>query len=133
MLEPITFDDDFGNALESLRELEASVDESVLQRRSSERARITAKVIVLPGNSSQRNQPGLDGVTGDVSLGGCLVVLAMPILSGDIFWLDFTQGKLAGLGGVLARCTRCRFISEGTFEVGFRFFNNVDVEYALSE
>ena len=134
MFEPLSLDDnEFGNALQSLRELESTVDESILQRRSSTRFEITTKLFVSAGNSSQRDELRIEGVTGDISSGGCLVVMASPILPGDVFWLDFTPGQLTALGGVFARCMRCRFIAESTFEVGFRFFTGVDIEYAMSE
>ena len=123
--------DELSNALDSLRELEQNVSEAIIQRRSSERWQVATLVTVRPGNSSERDTIAIKGVTGDVSNGGCLVLLPRPMLSGDVFWLDFSEGELREIGSVFGRCMRCRYISEGYFETGFRFFNNVDIACVL--
>lgn len=123
--------DDLSDALDSLRELEQNVSESLIRRRASERVQITTPITVRPGNASERHLLSIEGMTGDLSNGGCLVLLPQPILPGDVYWLDFVRGDLKALGAAFARCIRCRFISEGKFEVGFRFFNNIDLTCAL--
>lgn len=128
MFRQISMDDDLGSALDSLRELEQSVDESILRRRSSERIKIATRVDVQHANSSERDALHIEGLSGDISNGGCQLLLPRPILAGDIFWLDFTVGEAASLGTLFARCQRCRLISEGSFEAGFRFFTNLDLE-----
>lgn len=124
--------DEFNDALQSIEELEASISESVLRRRAATRYKLCASVVIHSGNLSERGD-GIRGVTGDVSSGGCLIIGTRAILPGDLFCLDFGGGDLADLGSVFARCLRCRFITEGRFEIGVRFLETIDVEYALHD
>jgi hypothetical protein len=126
-------DDDVTDALRSIEELEESVSEAVLRRRTSPRHKVCTKVSVNAGNPSQRTTQTFGGITGDISGGGCLVFGTQAILPGDIFWIDFSPGDAADLGGVFARCLRCRFITEGRFELGFRFLQTLDVDYVLHD
>lgn len=131
-LKPLA-DDDFTDALRSIEELEESVSEAVLRRRTSPRHKVCTKVFVSPGNPSDRDAFKFSGITGDISGGGCLVFGTRAILPGDIFWLDFSPGDAADLGSVFSRCLRCRFITEDRFELGFRFLEHVDVDYVLHD
>ena len=86
--------------------------------------------MVRPGNASERFRFSIEGLTGDISNGGCQVLLARPILPGDIYWLSFT-GTDVTIGSLLVRCTRCRMVQEDAFESGFRFFHDIDLGNAL--
>ena len=63
-------------------------------------------------------------VTGDVSEGGCGLVFPVTIRAGDVYRLEFERAKLDS-PVTFARCIRCRFVREGVFETGFRFFTPV--------
>ena len=118
------------DALEALSQLEQNTCESLVRQRASERVQIRTKVVVRPGNSSQRHELAVEGLTGDISNGGCQILTGRPVLPGDIFWLEFSDEHIA-IGSLLARCMRCRMIREDTFEVGFRFLHEIDLAGAL--
>ena len=105
----------------ALAELEQSSTENVARLRAHERLSVRIPLTVQPGNSSERVRQGLECVTADISDGGCMVLAPRPLIPGDVYWLTFDAERLA-IGSLFARCMRCRFISEDTFEVGFRFF-----------
>ncbi|MEL6497731.1 MAG: PilZ domain-containing protein [Planctomycetota bacterium] len=108
-----------------LRELEQQTPEAIRRQRSSQRQDLSIGVTVRPGNASdRRTRPDADGVTGDVSTGGCRVMMSEPMLVGDVYQLHFAKGEL-DLPIVYARCVRCRLIREDAFEAGFAFFERI--------
>ena len=119
------------SALESLSELERNTNAAVMAQRTSQRVEIQAKIVIQPGNSSERQQCRLEGVTADISDGGCMALLPQPLLVGDFYWATIQQEQL-DVGSLLARCLRCRLIREDAFEVGFRFMNDIDLNRALA-
>jgi len=118
------------DAIESLGELQENTSQAILSQRASERIKLRTKVVVRPGNASDRFRFSVEGLTGDISNGGCQVLLARPILPGDIYWLSFTETRIT-IGSLLARCTRCCMVQEEAFESGFRFFHDIDLANAL--
>lgn len=117
-------------SVELLHELERSTPEAVKRQRAHDRVTVKAKVIVQPGNRSERESRMLRGVTGDVSGGGCQVLLPEPLAVGDIYLLTFER-EVLDLGPTYARCLRVRMIREDAFEVGVKFFNEVDLASAV--
>ena len=113
-------------ALEAIAEIEQSTPENIKQMRSSARISIRAKVIAQPGNASQRNSFQSQGVLGDISHGGCLILFPDPLRVGDIYRLTFDKSVLP-VEPTFGRCLRCRLIREDAFEAGFSFFNQVDL------
>lgn len=110
-----------------LRELEQQTPEAIRRQRSSERQDISVPVGIRPGNSSDRAaKPEVQGVTGDVSTGGCRVMTAQPMLVGDVYQLHFAKGQL-DLPILYARCLRCRLVREDAFEAGFVFFEKIEL------
>ena len=127
-------DQDFfgmSDALQALSELERNTDAAILAQRSSERIDIQARIFVRPANASQRHQFTIEGVTADVSNGGCMALFSRPIMVGDMFWITFDDERLR-LGSLFARCLRCRMVREDAYETGFRFLNDVDLASALT-
>lgn len=120
------------DAIQSLGELEDNTSQAILSQRASERIKVKTKVVVRPGNASDRYRFSIEGLTGDISNGGCQILLARPILPGDIYWLSFADTHVT-LGSLLARCTRCRMVQEDAFESGFRFFHDIDLASALKD
>jgi hypothetical protein len=118
------------DALEALRELEGNTAHAILGQRASERIEVRTPVTLRPGNSSQRHEYGIQGLTGDISSGGCQILSSRPLHVGDIYWLTFSEEHLS-IGSLLARCLRTRMIREDTFESGFRFLHDVDLAGAL--
>ena len=117
------------NAMESLADLELGKSDAVKRARFSTRVRVKSKVIVQPGNSGDRLKSKVQGVTGDISAGGCQVLFPIPMRVGDIYWLTFDETTLK-LDSVFARCLRCRLIREDAYEAGFKFFEPIDVSNA---
>ena len=117
-------------ALEALADLERNTRQSVARQRAHERLELRAAVSVRPGNSSERHRLVVEGMTSDVSAGGCLLLLSRPLPPGDIYWLSFDESQLA-LAPRLARCVRCRMVDETTFETSLAFFQEVDLAAAL--
>jgi hypothetical protein len=118
------------DAFELLEELELNTPEAIRAARSSERVAIRVPLIVQPGNSSEIRSLKVKGVTGDISSGGCQVLLPTPLGVGDVFRLSFDQ-KILRVPVVFARCLRCRLIREDAFESGFAFFTEIDLASAI--
>jgi hypothetical protein len=118
--------------LEALNELAENTSEAIVRQRASERLEIRTKVVIAPGNSGQRHEFAAEGLTADLSCGGCKILVGRPVAVGDIYWLAFSDDHLA-IGSVLARCLRCAMVREGAFEAGFRFFHEVDLASALRQ
>jgi len=116
-------------ALDSLADLERNKSDEVKRARSNTRIRIKAKVIVQPGNVSERSKFKAQGVTGDISSGGCQILFPIPLHVGDIFWLSFDKSKLA-IAPLFGHCLRCSLIREDAYEAAFRFFEPIDISAA---
>jgi len=117
-------------SFELLRELEQNTPDSVKKMRSHTRLSIRVKVVVQPGNASDRLTLKVQGVTGDLSAGGCQMLLPVPLGVGDVYWLAFDQATLP-VPPLMARCMRCRLIREDAFECGFAFFKPVDIPRSM--
>jgi len=120
---------EISDALESLHELGQNTHAAFVAQRASERLDIRTKVAIRSGNCSARHLSVIHGVTQDISNGGCMVLTTQPILAGDIFWLVFDDSHVS-VEPILGRGMRCRMVQEGTFECGFRFFEEIDLSAA---
>lgn len=112
-----------------LAELEQSTPEAVKGARLHTRVTIRTRVYVQPGNMSERRALKVQGVTGDISAGGCQLLLPLPINVGDIYFITFDKEAL-GITPAYARCMRCRLVREDAFEAGFAFFTPIDLNLA---
>lgn len=119
------------DALSALGELEKNTDREILAQRASERLDIKCKVVIRAANVSERQRVTIEGITADISNGGCQIMVSRPIFVGDYFLLDFPDGTLQ-IGSTLSRCLRCRLIQEDAFEVGFRFEHDIDLQSAIT-
>ena len=116
-----------------LQELEANTPEEIRRQRAHFRLSIKAAVILQCGNTSQLMSLKVKGVTGDVSQGGCSVLLPIPIQVGDIYRVQFDR-KMLELPLTFARCVRCRLVREDAFEAGLAFFTPIELpEQVASE
>lgn len=116
----------FAESFALLEELEANKSDAIRQLRADKRVSIKAKVLIQPGNSGDLHRMKIQGVTGDVSRRGCLVLVPGPLLVGDVYRLTFDRAAL-DLPMVFARCLRCRLIREEAFESGFSFFSPIEL------
>lgn len=133
------FDNDLSR--EPLREeLEPELLQSLVRQKGDEvskarmHARVDAKfkVTVRPGNASEALRFKLQGVTADLSRGGCRLILPLPVGVGDVFRIEFESGEHR-IPLAFARCLRCRLVREDAFEAGFSFFTPIDLPASLSQ
>jgi hypothetical protein len=68
----------------------------------------------------------VQGISGDVSEGGCCVLFPVPLNVGDVYLLTFDR-KTINVSPALARCMRCRLMREDAYECGFSFFTPLDL------
>ena len=113
-----------------LQELEVNTSDAIRRLRADERVAIKSKIVIRSGNAGDLQQPEIQGVTGDVSGSGCLVLSPIPLLVGTIYRLSFDRSVL-DLPMVFARCLRCRLIREEAFECGFAFFSRLELPSAV--
>lgn len=118
-------------AHELLSELEQQTPEAIRRLRSSERHEVQSGVKIRPANASAFGEQAIEGVTGDVSPGGCRVMSAVPIRVGDVYKLEIEKGEL-DLPILFARCLRCRLVREDAFESGFAFFTSIKLDEVRS-
>lgn len=117
------------DTIELLQELEQSTPDAVKRMRTHDRLLVRTKVVVRPGNQSQRKASAVSGVTGDISAGGCQLLLPEPLLLGDIYWMEFDRASL-DVSPVFARCLRCRLVREDAYEAGLMFFTKIELPKA---
>ncbi|MFI4872597.1 MAG: PilZ domain-containing protein [Phycisphaerales bacterium JB061] len=116
-------------AQELLTELEQQTPEAIKRMRSSERHEVQSAVKIRPANASDFAKPTVEGVTGDVSPGGCRIMSSVPLQVGDVYKLEIEKGEL-DLPILYARCLRCRLVREDAFETGFAFFTTIKLDEA---
>lgn len=104
--------------------------QDIQQLRRYERIEIRLDVLVQPGNSSDLGRGDIRGYTKDVSKGGCRCVLPQAPLVGDVYRVELTEGKSA-MPLAFARCIRCIFLTEGSFDCAFAFLSPLDVPEIL--
>ena len=118
------------DALDSIAELEQSTPDAIKKQRIHERITVRSRVIIRPGNMSERESQRVEGVTADISKGGCLLLFPRPMAVGDIYWIVFDRNVL-DVAPQLAMCKRCRAVRDDAYESGFMFFRPVDLEGVL--
>lgn len=111
-------------AFELLQELGRSTSTEIQRQRAHFRRVIKAGVVLQGGNASDLLKFRLKGVSGDISEGGCSVLLPLPPRVGDIYRLEFER-EIIDLPLIFARCVRCRLVREDAFEAGFAFFKPI--------
>ena len=119
--EKVSNDD---HAFDLLRELERNTPEEIRKQRSTFRITIKSKVVLQPGNASEILKFKVQGVTGDLSEGGCKALFPTPVRVGDVYRLRFDRHTL-DLPLTFARFVRCFLVKDFSYEAGFRFFTPV--------
>ena len=114
---------------ELVDELALSTPDAVKKMRASTRLSIRAKVVVEPASMSQRTGTKLNGVTGDISTGGTQILVARPLLIGDVYLLTFDREAL-DIQPVFALCLRGRQVRPDAYEAGLRFLEPVTLPQA---
>lgn len=133
MFEELTEDGviHMSEAMDALSELEKNTSQAITALRSSQRIDIRTRVWIQPGNSSARSSLVIEGLTADISNGGCMILTPRPLMVGDIFWMRFSDDEIR-VSPLLVRCLRCRLVREDAFEVGIRFLNDIDLTHVFS-
>ena len=115
---------------ELLESLESQKSENIASQRVFARIEAKLKVVVRPANSSQLAELRVQGVTADISRGGCRLLLPVPLGVGDHYRLEFDATEHQ-LPLTFARCTRCRLLREDAFEAGLQYFTSIDLPQSL--
>lgn len=114
------------DSFDLLQDIERQTGNEIRRLRAHERLCIKMKVLLQSGNSSQLLDYKVQGITGDISEGGCQAMFPVPIQVGDIYRLQFC-GEELDVSLVFARCIRCKLIREDAYEAGFSFFNPIQI------
>lgn len=134
--EPVVIDStpqqlfESSDAIEALQALEQNTRAAIMHERGNDRLDIEISIVVAPANASERSKTTWQGVTGNVSPTGCLIVTSAPLIPGDIYFITFDSDKVK-IPNAIGRCIRSRFIKEGAFEAGIRFFQEIDLSEAV--
>lgn len=115
---------------ELLQELERNTSDAIRKARSSQRIELRCPIVVQSGNSSERHKMKVKGVTGNISSGGCQILLPVPLGVGDVYRVSFDPEVLR-TPLTFVRCLRSRLIREDAFEFGFAFFKEINLEHEL--
>ncbi len=118
--------DNAADANELLDELSQSTSEVAESMRQSTRLDVRVKVYVEPGSLSMRDGMQLQGITGDISVGGTQILLARPLRIGDVYLISFDREEF-DLPPVFALCLRARQVRPDAFEAGMRFLEQVEL------
>lgn len=111
-------------AFDLLQELERNKSDEIRRQRQHFRLMLKARVTLLPGSASELMTFRVQGVTGDLSEGGCCALFPTPARVGDVYRLEFDRSVL-DLPTTFARCVRCRLLREESYEAGFMFFSPI--------
>ena len=114
------------DSFDLLQDIERQTTAEIRNQRAHERVCVKTKVFLQSGNSSELLSFKVQGITGDISQGGCQVMCPVPIRVGDVYRLQFCGGEL-NVSLVFARCMRCKLIREDAYEAGFSFFNPIEI------
>lgn len=117
------------DAVDALLTLEKASDDAFKAQRAHTRVESNSRVVVKAANASQRDTISFEAVCNDISAGGCRVLSNRALLVGDLYYLAFDRSQL-DVPPAFARCLRCRFLREETFEMGFAFLTPVDLPKA---
>ena len=113
-------------------ELAQSTPDVVKKMRHHTRLSIRAKVVIEAGSLSHRDGRKLQGVTGDISSGGAQILVARPLLIGDIYQVSFDRSEF-DVAPALAICLRGRQVRPDAFEAGLRFLEPITLPAAEDE
>ena len=120
------------DAVEALLSLDKSSDKAFQAQRAYARFESNTKITIKAANASQREAINFSAICNDVSAGGCRVLSTRALMVGDLFFIQFDRSKL-DVPPVFARCVRCRFLREETFEMGFSFLTPIELPRVSSE
>lgn len=128
MLDDAAKDDLLDNnlAFEMLQELERNTPDEIRKQRTHFRISIKVKVQLQPGSASEMLKWKVQGVTGDISEGGCRALFPTTVGVGDVYRLEFDR-KSFDLPLTFARCVRCVLLREDAYEAGFMFFTPISL------
>ena len=119
------------DSIAALAQLEQNKESSESFRRTHERVTTRVNLSIQPANSSERQRLRINGVTADLSRGGCRALFSAPVAVGDVYWVVFDTEAI-NIDPVFARCVRCRLVREDTFDAGFSFFSEVDFDATVA-
>lgn len=114
-----------------IEELAKSTPETIKRMRNHTRLSVRVKVYIEAASLSERNGVRLQGVTGDISVGGTQILLPRPLRIGDVYQVSFDREEF-DLPSVYSLCLRGRMVRPDAYEAGLRFLEPVSLP-AVSE
>lgn len=104
--------------------LAKNTPDAIKNMRNHTRVAVRAKVYIEAASLSERNGVRLQGVTGDVSVGGTQILLPRPLRIGDVYLISFDRAEF-DLASVYGLCLRGRMVRPDAYEAGLRFLESV--------
>jgi len=109
---------------ELLSDLEVRCRTDVSNARTLTALRYKVAVSVRPANVADRHSHAMTAHTTEVRRQGALCLAPFPIMVGNVFHLTFGRSYL-DTPPVLAVCDRCSMLSDASFELGFKFVQEI--------
>ena len=114
-------------AQEAVKQLQSNNSEAIAANRKHHRFDIRIKVIVQPGDLTQRNEmTKLFAECHDISKGGCRLLVREPLQLGSIYWIQFDPNKFQS-PPAFARCVRGHLLREDALEFGMSFLTPIEL------
>ena len=120
------------DAIEAVQSIESSNADAIAAQRKHRRIDIRLRVVIQPGNSSDREKMQCLGECHDISKGGCRLLTPQPLEVGSIYWIQFEPSKKNQVDPVFARCVRGQLLRENAFEFGMCFLTPIELPEDLS-
>ena len=112
------------DAIEALLELGDPSEAVCRLQRAHRRFETRSLVRIQAGSRSHRQEVDFEAICRDISAGGCKVMADQSVRVGDIFLMNF-DATVVGVPPVFARCVRCQYLRDDSYEMGFRFLSPV--------
>ena len=114
------------DAFELFAALEEEISESERARRAAERRLIRMYVQVQRCGDEHTGVPPFRAALGDISETGCRLMLDRPGLVGGAYRVHFNP-EVVELPTCYGLCVRCSLVHETRFEMGVKFFNEIEI------
>ena len=117
---------DDGDMFELFSALEQQISDNERARRAAERRLIRMYVQVQRCGDEHTGAATFRAALGDISETGCRLMLDRPGLVGGAYRIHFNP-EVLDLPVCYGLCVRCTLVHESRFEMGVRFFNEVEL------
>lgn len=113
-----------------VEELELSCRNDAPATRPAPAWRARVGVTVRPANVVDREAVSASAHTIELRRQGTVCIASRPVMVGNIFHLTFDRTGVH-LAPALALCERCTLLSDSSFELRFKFVQDIDLPHTL--